>query len=154
MRVWTLYILLFIAVVLGFVILIKNAPNPEKIIIGEWQETIWEYEKTNENGESYSLDKLAASVKDLSGQNLIIHKAEEWEFSPNRRLKLTSEDGEKIVSWRIKGRGHILQLKYDGSETEQYNLTELTRDRMVLNFDSDIQARGIAKLTFEKKTNN
>jgi len=153
MRVWILYIALFIVIVFGFTILIKRSPNPEKIIIGEWQETIWEYEKTNENGESYNLDKLAASVKDLSGQNLIIHKAEEWEFLPNRRLKLTSEDGEKIVSWRIKGRGHILQLKYDSIGTEQYNLTELTRERMVLNFDSDIQARGIAKLTFEKKTN-
>jgi hypothetical protein len=59
-------------------------------------------------------------------------------------------DTAREVRWKLKGRGHILELEYDNRIVEHYNLTELNDNTMVLNFDSDIQVKGIAKLTFIK----
>ena len=89
-------------------------------------------------------------VKKIIGQHLLIHEAETWKFLSNGKLVLKAGENERLVDWKIKGRGNILQLKYDDNVVENYNLTELDNNTMILNFDSEIQARGIAKLTFEK----
>jgi hypothetical protein len=145
-----LYISVFGLGVGSFVFMINAAPSPESIIVGEWKEVAWEYEKVDKTIDSVKYKHLSEEVKKIAGQNLVIHEAETWQFLPNRRLRLVSDQGEKIVSWRIKGRGHILQLRYDNHEEEIYNLTQLDENKMVLNFEIDLQARGIAKLTFEK----
>ncbi|MFN3918078.1 MAG: hypothetical protein ACK4K0_10085 [Flavobacteriales bacterium] len=147
------YIISFVLIVgiLPFSILINLSSSPETQILGEWNELTWEYERVNLTGAD-SLDRKAITedVKELIGQDLVIHQAEKWVFLPNGRLKLISENEEKTIRWRLKGRGHILQLKYSNDTVENYSLTELDKKRMVLNFESDVHARGIAKLTFEK----
>jgi hypothetical protein len=151
MKIYVTYISIFLLLVLGFLIAIDHAPSPEQTILGEWKELNWEYERVDKMDDTLTEKVISDDVKKHIGQHLVIHEAETWQFLPNGRLKLISSDDERIVRWRIKGRGHILQIKYDDEKiVENYNLTELDENTMVLNFDSDLQARGIAKLTFQR----
>jgi hypothetical protein len=132
----------------------SNAESPENLIRGEWRELSWEYEKVDlplNKGMDYA--QIFPQLKQRISQDLIIHQAETWRFLPNGELILSDGEKEKKVKWRMKGRGHILQLIYDEDTFESYNLSELNDDTLVLNFESDIQARGIAKLTFERIKN-
>lgn len=130
---------------------ISKVASPEEVILGEWQEKKWEYEMVYTKSDIEVLkETLSEDVKDQLGKHLVIHTAEKWNFLPDGTLQLIGNEDEKIVHWRLKGRGHILELKYNDGVTEHYNLTLLDQSTMVLNFDSDIQVRGLAKLTFEK----
>ncbi len=134
-----------------FLVLIHLSKNPEKTIEGEWNELVWEYEKVLKN-DTVSADYKAVKnyVKDRIGEKLVIHKAEKWIFQPDGKLLLKGVDYTKEVNWCMKGRGNILELKYDDNNVEHYNLTELSDNRLVLNFDTDKHTSGIARLTFEK----
>lgn len=150
MKLILIYIAVFVAGFSSFFIMITTTNNPENIIVGEWKELAWEYEKVDKV-DSSGFDFTSDNIKEAVAQHLVIHQAEVWTFLPNGRLKLQSNGEEKVVTWRIKGRGNILQLKHDNNNTvENYNLTLLDNNSLVLNFEADIQARGIAKLTFEK----
>ncbi|MBX2897793.1 MAG: hypothetical protein KF763_20290 [Cyclobacteriaceae bacterium] len=146
------YTLLLIAVLFVFAKLKQQVQSPEKLILGAWAEKAWQYEKVNKPNElhrKHNPDTIAQSVKDQLGKHLIIHSAETWHFLANGKLVLRGADTVKEVSWKVKGRGHILELEYANHIIEHYNITELTPTRLVLNFDSDIQVKGIAKLTFD-----
>lgn len=136
---------------IGLTAFLRTAINPEKTIVGEWKEMDWEYEKTDKFLGSSAIGK---SISDLEkaeiAKDLVIHQAETWTFEPNGNLKLKNDKNAKSVKWVLKGRGHILQLKYDKGTTENYFLTHLDEHRMVLNLELDNQARGIAKLVFTK----
>jgi hypothetical protein len=136
-----------------FIVLFSYSKTPEKSIMGEWQEVEWKYEKVNKIGDSVILNSTNTdNLKNLLGKNLIIHEAENWFFSDDGKLILKEGENSKTVNWRIKGRGHILKIKYENFDViEYYNISRLTEDELILNFDSDIQARGIAKLTFKRK---
>ena len=152
MKLWFIYLGIFATGLMSFVVMIQAAPSPETLILGEWKELKWEYEKVNKIEDTLNYKDISEEVKNKIGQHLIIHQAENWRFLPNKRIVLIGENSIKHASWRIRGRGHILQLKYDDNNSiENYNITELSEEHMVLNFDSNIQAKGIAKLTFEKK---
>lgn len=140
-----------IAVFIMLIMLMSIAENPEKKIEGSWEESIWEYEKVDKNDTINSdFKNISSYVKQIASQNLIIHKAEKWVFLPNQKLILKGEKTTKEIFWSIKGRGNILELKYGNDNIEHYNLTELTNKKLVLNFNSDTELRGIARLTFEK----
>ncbi len=149
MKIVTTYIAVFLVIVTTIFTLMSFSQSPEKRIVGQWNEKSWEYERVNLIGDTNNKE-ITDDVKKIIGQHLLIHEAEIWQFLPNGKLILKAGESERLVDWKIKGRGHILQLKYDDNVVENYNLTELNKNRMVLNFDSEIQARGIAKLTFEK----
>lgn len=152
MKIWIRYISFFAFGVFLFVTLISMANSPEATIEGEWKELVWEYEKVDKINDTTKsdYDNVSYYVKDVAGQDLVIHKAEKWIFCPNGKLILEGNDYSKEVSWNIKGRGNILELKYDNNNVEHYSLTELSNDKLVLNFDTDTHTRGIARLTFEK----
>ncbi|MBX2915005.1 MAG: hypothetical protein KF856_07015 [Cyclobacteriaceae bacterium] len=146
------FTLLLIAILVMVAQLKKHVPNPEELILGNWTEKAWQYEKVsnpNELHRKHSVDTMAQSVKDQLGKHLIIHSAETWHFNSHGKLLLRGADTVKMVNWKVKGRGHILELEYANQVIEHYNITELTSTRLVLNFDSDIQVKGIAKLTFD-----
>lgn len=149
MKIITTYTVVFLVIVATIFTLMSFSQSPEKKIVGQWNEKSWEYERVNKVGDTNSKE-ITDDVKKIIGQHLLIHEAETWQFLPNGKLVLKSGSTERLVDWKIKGRGHILQLKYDDNVVENYNLTELDNNTMILNFDSEIQARGIAKLTFEK----
>lgn len=151
MKIWIRYIGFFSLGALMFVLLISMSNNPENTIEGQWKESVWEYEKVDINDTAKSdYNKVSHFVKDVVGENLIIHKAENWTFKPNGKLILEGENYSKEVNWTIKGRGNILEIKYDNNNCEHYSLTELSNNKLVLNFDTDTHTRGIARLTFEK----
>jgi len=147
------YILLFLALAWTFVHLKHQVQSPERLIMGTWNERQWQYEKVNAPSDLKKLqaqDTMAQSVKDQLGKHLVVHSAEVWEFKREGLLVLHGRDTTKEVRWKLKGRGHILELEYANKVIEHYNLSELTSTNMALNFDSDIQVKGIAKLTFDK----
>jgi hypothetical protein len=153
MKTGFIYISIFMLVVTFFVLLFNYSPSPEIIILGEWKELTWEYEKVDKAGNEVVYKNIPEEVKNTIAENLVIHEAETWEFLPHGKLKLSGENIEKTVNWRIKGRGDILQIKYDDGITENYILSELNKNKMNLNFETEVHARGIAKLTFEKIKN-
>jgi len=150
MKIWIRYLGFFGLGFFLFITLISMAKSPELSIEGEWKELVWEYEKVDKN-DTLSEDFMPVShyVKEIAGQDLVIHKAEKWQFYPDGRLILQGNDYTKEIAWTIKGRGNILELKSDMG-IEHYNLTELTENKLVLNFDTDTHTRGIARLTFKK----
>lgn len=152
MRLWLIYIAVLVVVFTGIFTLISASSNPETNILGVWEEQQWEYEKVNfKELNSSEIAFNSAELKNLIGQHLVIHMAEKWVFLPDGRLKLINEKAEKTVKWRIKGMGNILQIQYGNEKVENYNITVLDQGKLILNFDSEVQARGIAKLTFTKK---
>lgn len=125
--------------------------TPEQTILGDWDEIAWEVERVEKSVK----DKLPAIdapkyAKHIMGQHLVIHEAEHWTFQPDGILTLKGDCWEQCATWNIKGRGHVLQIKYEDGNIENYNITTLEDGRMVLNFDTDVHARGIARLEFTK----
>jgi hypothetical protein len=147
-----IYVSVLITCLLSFGGLIGSRPSPEVQIIGTWKETSWNYEKVDEKKEDDSSDfkTMTDNLKNTIKQDLIIHEAETWTFLKDGRLKLSGKNTTRTVTWRIKGRGNILQLKYDNDMVENYILTGLDNKNMFLHFETDVQARGIAKLSFKK----
>lgn len=146
------YIVILLFGAFGMLWIMGQLESPEQQILGTWNEHSWEYEKAYSRAtlRSMNCDTVSQSVKDQLGKHLIIHSAETWNFNPDGTLMLHGSDTTKQVKWKLKGRGHILELEYADKVIEHYNLTELSKNTMVLNFDSDIQVKGIAKLTFNK----
>lgn len=152
MKPLTIYVTVLLLVVFGMLWVMDSVQSPEHQILGTWSERSWEYEKAYSHATRKAIhrDTISQSVRDQLGKHLVIHSAETWKFNADGTLLLHGADTTKEVKWKLKGRGHILELEYADSVIEHYNLTELNDSKMVLNFDSDIQVRGIAKLTFDK----
>lgn len=152
MKPLAIYITVLLVIAFGMLGVMGAVENPESQILGTWNERAWEYEKayTRATRKALDADTMSQSVKDQLGKHLVIHSAETWDFKPHGVLLLHGADTTKSVKWKLKGRGHILELEYADSVVEHYNLTELNEHTMILNFDSDIQVKGIAKLTFDK----
>lgn len=152
MRTLTVYLLIVVTAASVMFCAMNSVESPEHKILGSWKELAWEYEKVYNRAARNDIgpDTISQSVKDQLGQHLVIHSAELWQFKPDGTLLLRGMGNDKEVKWKLKGRGHILELEYDNRVIEHYNLTQLTANTMVLNFDSDIQVKGIAKLTFIK----
>ncbi|HEY9044737.1 MAG TPA: hypothetical protein VIN08_02530 [Ohtaekwangia sp.] len=142
-----------VLIITGLVWARQRIQSPEQLIVGSWREQAWEYERVHARKDLEKLrrqEPISQVVKDQLGKHLIIHSAEQWLFRPNGILVLQGASAKTEVKWKIKGRGHILELEYHDHMIEHYNLTELTSEQMVLNFDSDMQVRGVAKLTFKR----
>ena len=150
MKIWIRYIGFLGLGIFLFISLISVTKNPEATIEGEWRELAWEYEKVDKNDTlNDDFKSVSGYVKEIAGQDLIIHKAEKWKFFSDGRLVLEGNNYTKEIAWTIKGRGNILELKSDKG-TEHYSLTELSNNKLILNFDTNTHTRGIARLTFEK----
>tara|TARA_R110000796_G_scaffold252631_3_gene389362 strand:- start:24601 stop:25089 length:489 start_codon:yes stop_codon:yes gene_type:complete len=147
------YLVSFAIALILFTTMLLNSTSPEENLIGSWKEIAWEYEKVekeSENGNQIS-KTISKQIKKEIVKNLIIHQAEVWTFSPNGELILKGEHMvSKPLDWNLKGRGHVLSLIHPDLKTEKYNLNVLSKDEMILYFDSDIHARGIVKMTFKK----
>lgn len=151
MKIILKYISLPLLVLLFLIVMTGMAENPEKKIEGTWKELVWEYEKVDKNDTvNKDFKSVSSYVKEIASQNLVIHKAEKWIFKPNRKLILEGKDTTKEITWTIKGRGNILELKHDDNTIENYSLTEISDKKLVLNFNTNTDVRGIARLTFEK----
>lgn len=151
MKLFGIYIGVFLLGLGSFLLMLGASASPESQILGKWEETKWEYEKMDKSSvcpDKRSIDSDA--IKQIAGKNLLIHQSETWHFYPKGRLVLTGGGVVKTAEWRIKGRGHILQLRHANKTVENYNIDVLSNNTLVLNFEADLEVRGIAKLTFNK----
>lgn len=146
-KIVLIYLLSFVVIVTTITLVLSKSTPPNMEIVGVWEETSWKYEKLPVKSNEYIDDAIKSDIT----EGLIIHEAETWEFLPNGEVLLSSEDRKKKLEWTLKGRGHILKLKYPDFKNEHYNLYKINDKEMELHFQSDIQARGIVKLTFKKK---
>jgi len=132
----------------------SRAKSPGSLLHGEWKEIKWEYERSADPDSAALYEDVKQDVKQMTGNELVIHQAESWQFFPDGTLQLLTPAGQKFsLSWKLKGRGHILELNNQGVK-EYYNIMQLTDDNLVVNFESDLEVRGIAKLTFKRVKNN
>lgn len=147
MKLWITYSVVFLFGILGLFLLFHASTSPEKVILGKWKETDWKFEK----GIAFAADIAAASKAKATQPEFSFHKAEDWEFLPGGNLRLKIAGQQELLTWRIKGRGHVLQIQYGNDRIENYQLTVLDKNKMVLNAESDVQARGISQLIFERE---
>ena len=130
-----------------------NASSPDQQIVGTWEEVSWEYEKADKNQYDSVMtgEIIADTLQRLIVRDRIIHQAETWQFLPDGNLLLTSLEGtDKAAQWTLKGRGHVLFMQYNRDREESYDIAKITSDELVLHFHTDMQVRGIAKITFKK----
>lgn len=146
MKLWITYSVVFLLGIAGLILLFNASANPEKVILGKWKETDWKFEK----GIAFAADIAAASKTKETQPEFSFHRSEDWEFLPGGYLRLKIAGQQELLTWRIKGRGHVLQIQYGNDRVENYQLTVLDKNTMILNAESDMQARGIAQLIFER----
>ncbi len=157
MKVRFLYPAVFLAVSSMYFLMLSLQEGPESRIVGEWKEVSWEYEKVDSlihRGPDYLLadhiGRLTDLIKSQIAKSLIVHEAEVWRFGTDETLHMLGDSLTKETRWKLKGRGNILQISGADSQTEHYKIQELTPTRMVLHFNTDMQVRGIVKITFER----
>jgi hypothetical protein len=154
MRLIFSYLLLFTVGFTALLVMMLGDSKPEIMIVGTWQEVSWEYESLSKDSDYNDIhdQSYADELSEYFGQNLLLHENERWLFMPNGKLIVQTADGQikSEVIWKLKSRGDVLVFKENGEITESYQLTKLNKKQMVLNYNLDIQARGVAKLTFEK----
>ncbi|MCC5918602.1 MAG: hypothetical protein JJU02_14870 [Cryomorphaceae bacterium] len=156
-QVWVAYFFGF-AVLLSIVLLTQWVSDPpSKVILGTWKEKEWKYEVINtgtmvEGFADNNVKILPEYLQNRIREDVIVHQAETWVFKPGNVLLLEKESGEIIeAEWRLKGRGHILYIRYLDGSFEFYDIKELTEKEMVINFDIGMEVRGVARLTFTRQ---
>jgi hypothetical protein len=151
-------VIIALVVVLGsagmlFYVLSK-IDHPEKLLIGKWKEVEWHYDKVDRGAQGSSFVQkgyIQNRLKEEITGELFIHQAEEWHFYPDGNLELLKMNNEtEMLSWRLKGRGHILKLKHTENMLEFYQIRVLNKDEMILNFENDLHARGIIEIRFKR----
>ncbi|MFA6151788.1 MAG: lipocalin family protein [Chitinophagaceae bacterium] len=132
-------------------VLRSNHLSPEQMIMGNWKEVSWTYEKADNKGSvNFNDEPINDAMKHMISQSKIIHEAETWNFTPDSGLVLNTHHKNLNVDWALMGSSNILRLKYNDEFEEHYNLIELNEKRMVLHFENDRLTRGIVRITFEK----
>lgn len=130
---------------------VKAYHDPETAILGTWKEEHWEYERVYHSAHiDRAITSAPEKVKEMSASDLGIINAESWVFHPDGSLILSNHHMKKRASWKIKGRGNILMITYDDNRVERYNIARLTKGNLELNFDTDANIRGIAKVSCVK----
>lgn len=135
---------------LSILLMATNAIESQHSLVGTWTEQNWEYEAApdlNLNSDLTGAENLTQSTPNC----LVVHQSEIWQFDTNGTLYIQSAKSTKAAKWSLKGRANVLVLYYPNGMREHYNISHISTDSLVLNFESQIQARGIAKLTFTRK---
>lgn len=149
MRTSIIYLLAFGLMAGLCLALVTMATPPDRLILGGWEQTGWAYEKVDkapDTEETQLLDEVTRSV----GKGLVLHRAETWEFMPGNTLRLINGDAVEEVRWNLKGRGHLLHITHANGSVEHFILERIDQDSMRLQFETEIQARGIARLEFKR----
>lgn len=124
------------------------ARNPENLLATQWVESSWEFEKSDEilpNSRRFE----GVRVQAFEGRSFLRHEAEYWRFNQDRSFRIRQKNGREYVGeWRMRGRGHILALRYDNGQEETFEVKELNADELVLHVHLGMEVRGIARLQF------
>lgn len=149
MKFW-LGLFIILALFTTSITLLFCTQSPENKIMGQWEEVSWDIERLDVDPKNLHQDFTNLQRKEIY-KDLIIHDAEIWDFKPKNKLLLNTKDQKPTqLKWAIKGRGHVLELKYQNKKTESYQLHLLNEDELVVYFNFDLQIRGVVKVTFKK----
>ncbi|PIB34711.1 hypothetical protein BFP72_04450 [Reichenbachiella sp. 5M10] len=156
MKLAIIYMAVASAMVGLITVMLTSGEHPHDHLVGTWKETAWHYEKLDveeDHEGSISLEIDHQMKREISEQ-MVIHKAEVWHFRSNGEIGLYDESGNgKKLDWRLKGRGNILKLVDENNSFEHYSIKSLSENRMEIHFSTDIGARGVVKMIFEKLPN-
>lgn len=150
MKLWPVY--LFFGLLLLFSFWYRlDGDSPELLILGDWREVSWQFEKVDRK------DSMDFTISELHKKeilrNVIIHEADTWRFNADRTLSfLVDGKVKENLNWNIKGRGHILELLHKEAIVEGYQVVWLSHDELIVQFNFDLQLRGIVRMTFKKMT--
>lgn len=140
------FIFVFLGILLLVGLLISFTSDRNTELLGEWEEVEWKYEKSPQRKKK----DLTEEEKNTITENMVIHEAEQWNFLPNGTVVLYKKgSSKKVMEWTLKGRGNILKLHQD-DKSEHYNLHKIGDDELVLYFHTDLQAKGIVRLKFQR----
>ncbi|UII26228.1 hypothetical protein LVD15_23490 [Fulvivirga maritima] len=151
-KILMIYVGIFMVPCALVLIMLSNDQSAEDKVLGRWQEVSWEYEKIDKKREvgEENWDINEQQKYEIS-QGLVFHEAETWHFLPTGELELYNQTGLlSQLEWRIKGHGNILKLEKTDAEVEHYQIQKLDDNKMEIHFNTDLQVRGIVKMTFVK----
>ncbi len=130
---------------------VSRLDSPEQIIEGEWIETAWSIEKGNTNNTVSTASPVYQELKkEIFSEFHELHLGS-WNFSENGKLIATNASRNEHLKWYIKGRGHILELHRDGKRLESFQIQAISKDKMVLHLNFDLQVKGIIEIVLERK---
>ncbi|MBL7964119.1 MAG: hypothetical protein JNM31_09795 [Flavobacteriales bacterium] len=137
---------------LPVILVLSGAAHPEQRIAGAWEEVLWTYEKADPAADGVGPGTwFDEHLRHEVSKDLLIHESENWRFLPDGTVELDKRNRTtERLRWKLKGRGHILELVYDDDRQESYQIRSLTDEELVLQFNSDLVARGIVKIVFKK----
>lgn len=131
-------------------LLLACGQSPEELLAKQWVETSWKFEKLDESPQELRrFDGIR--IQAFEKHEFFRHESEYWRFYPDHRFEIALEDGRRQLGrWRLKGRGHVLTLRYEHGEVEAYDIKELSPSQLVLHVHLGMEVRGIARLTFSE----
>lgn len=146
--------LLLLTLPLMALILVAFGSRPEQRLLGSWEEVAWSYEKLDPASAAVGTgETLGDELRKEITQGLVIHESEYWQFGTGAALVLRRAGTRSdTIRWRLKGHGHMLELVFGDAHQEVYKVRELTDDRMVLQFNNDMIARGVVRIEFKRST--
>ena len=144
------FLIIFLCCIGAYSFIRLQIPSPENFLVGAWNERTWNYERRPSLNKEDSKVTLPTHVQLNKG--LLLHEHEKWEFLEDGTLQIVDEmENVHPYKWYLKGKGDVLLIKDQENQVlEHYKITHLDKDSMVLNFELDIQVKGLARLTFKR----
>lgn len=124
--------------------------NPERMVEGKWSEVGWYFEKVDEMPAFNKQTEIHEKFKQQAIQHLPPLKNGNWHFVRNNKQNYIAHHDSIQYDWYIKGRGHILELRRNDELIESFIIQDITRDRMVLHLNIDLQTKGIARIVLKR----
>lgn len=116
--------------------------SPERSIVGDWKAITHEYVKAD----------AGAAISHLESNNAELPAADTWRFNENNSLYFIQD--QKIIDsaeWRIKGRGHLVNILYHERQPERYQIRQLSKEELVIYYNLRKDVRAIAKIEFQRQ---
>lgn len=143
---WVIGVLLFVAL---FIVI--NVTSPEKMIVGDWEEVGWFFEKPDATiTEDRFDDILHEEVRKKIMDDMKVLHVERWRFSEDGRLTTEPDSSHADLQWFIKGSGHILELRRDGKTLENFEIKRLDREELELHLMLDLQLKGVVRILLKR----
>ncbi|MBD1432768.1 hypothetical protein H8B06_08035 [Sphingobacterium sp. DN00404] len=141
--------LLVALLLIGASLIVMHFESPERLIQGEWVEKEWRLEKDNISASS-DLQLQVGLKKEILRNVEDLHLGI-WKFYEDGTLQSETSEQNSEIEWFIKGRGHVLELRKAGKQIESFQIQQISRDRLVLHLNFDLQVKGIIEIVLERK---
>ncbi len=139
-------VLVVLMVIVASTLALSMRTSPHKHIEGTWVLSDHKVEKV--------VHRTRSSARTVNGKTTTIfipHECARWEFDKNQQLYVTDYQGRRAkANWSLKSRGDLLEIKCMGGKLQDLTIERLDDTEMVLYYHSDLQIRGIIKMTLKK----